>query len=153
MGVENGELEHGWVLLRDDVAGGGGAELGHAFGAADLEDEVGLGGRVDEVEVAPLLEGGVELVVGGVGAAGDLAVEVVVAAGVGEEDVFGSGDAGDGVLVRWLLRRGGRWCFARVGEGKRAEQQARRRKSAGEVVCSDLCSSETPPKEERCGRF
>ncbi len=117
VGIQDGELELGGVLLGDGVLGEGVLEGGKELGAADLEDEVGVGGRVDELEVAPLLEGGVELVVADVGAAGDLVGEGVVGAGVGEEDGFGGGDAGDD----------GR----RVGAAGRVERSRGRRRAGG----------------------
>ncbi len=120
-GVEDGELELGPMLLCGEIAVDGHGEVRSELGATDLEDEVGVGGRVGEMEVAPLLEGGVELVVAYVGAAGDLAVEVVVAAGVGEEDGPGGGDAGDDVGGRGLL---GRWgCEALAGGDERAQRE------------------------------
>jgi len=131
-GVENGELELGLMLLGDDVLAVGGLdEIGGELGAVDLEDEVGVGGRVDELKVAPLLEGGVELVIAGVGAAGNLAVEVVVAAGIGEEDRFGGGDARDDLGRCGLLRRGGlgwgrgeQLRLAGMGEGTENKREA-----------------------------
>ena len=121
------------MLVGDDAAGEGAFELGRCFGAAELEDEVGLGGSVDELEVAPLLDGGVELVVADGGAAGDVVEEGVVGAGVGEEDFVGGGDARYNAGRRLLGGLGGRSCGVAEGKGGEAEGE-------GEIEGGDLAA-------------
>ena len=106
LGILDGELEGGAV---DGVGAGAVAvDAGDGSDVAELEDEVGLVGGADELEVSPGLEGCVDLAVGVLSGEG----EVRVGAVVDEEDGVGSGDLrGDGSL------RGGRGLRGLCGGG------------------------------------
>jgi hypothetical protein len=73
------------------------SDVGEWRGEADLEDEVGVGGRRDQLDVVPAFNGGVEGVVG-IGAVEGEFLEGLegegVHAAIGDEDFVRGGDGG-----------------------------------------------------------
>ena len=94
-GILDGELEGGAV---DGVGAGAVAvHAGNRRDVAELEDEVGLVGGADELEVSPGLQGSVHAVVGVLSGDG----EVCVGAVVDEEYCAGCSDLGRNGRLRW----------------------------------------------------